>query len=271
MRFSGLDGWAPTRDALHGAAQVVGAVNVAVSAPQPNELEYSLWVQDAAVGTGPQPGLGGGALELDLAAATVRYRRDGESRFSLPVAGISQVALADAVVAALADEGVVVRPARKKIVHEAPAAVDGAHAAGWAQVATVAYEALSAFRADVAAGLATPVVLWPHHFDLAFLRFVGPGTDVHQDPQLALGLASESEGIPMPYLYAYGWPMPEGIAETPAPGATRWHTEGWTGLLLPWEALVASADPAGLLAETLRQVWAVMAPALGIREPLAPE
>ena len=63
-------------------------------------------------------------------------------------------------------------------------------------------------------------MLWPHHFDIAFIRFVGEGTDEHKDPQLAFGFAPQSDGIDMPYLYWYGWPMPDGLADAPAPGAT---------------------------------------------------
>lgn len=264
MSFPRLAGWEQTRDALHQAAQVLGAVKVAVSEPQPNELEYSLAVIPGGLGTGPQEGLGGGGLELDLARASVRFRRGGEERFVLPVARSSQVRLADALVAALAKEGVAVTPGREKIVHEAPFAVDAGHAAAWAEVVEVVHGVLSRFREGIAGGHRTPVVLWPHHFDLAFLRFVGFDADVHTDPQLSFGFAPESEGIPMPYLYWYGWPMPEGLLHQPAPGKTRWQTEGWTGLVLEWSRLVDAPDPAALLGETLEAIWDAVAPAFGV-------
>jgi hypothetical protein len=83
---------------------------------------------------------------------------------------------------------------------------------------------------------ASPVVCWPHHFDMATLIRLdaegGPGDPA--DPETArsinVGLSPGDEGIPEPYFYVVPWPPPEG--SLPALDGGNWHTAGWVGAVL---------------------------------------
>jgi hypothetical protein len=66
---------------------------------------------------------------------------------------------------------------------------------------------------------ASPVRLWPHHFDVATL--IG-GT-------LGVGFLAGDDEIDEPYWYVYDSPMPDTLPELPA---GEWHRGTWTGAVL---------------------------------------
>ena len=93
MPLPTLTGWSSTRDALHRAARVLGALRVASVDAQPNELHRSLSLIPGGVSTGR---LGAGAtLSLDFATAEVRCTEKHRSRFAVPLIGQSQTSLLD--------------------------------------------------------------------------------------------------------------------------------------------------------------------------------
>ena len=99
------------------------------------------------------------------------------------------------------------------------------------------FTALARFRAKLSGNL-TPLVLWPHHFDLGFIAFVSSDTDEHSAPQVAYGFAPCSDGLDRPYLYAYAWSKPTGyLADISVPPPARAITQGYTGLYLAYDDL----------------------------------
>jgi hypothetical protein len=104
-----------------------------------------------------------------------------------------------------------------------------------------------------------PVVLWPHHFDLAVLWFSGrlvPGQDPanaeYADEQMNFGFSTGDDTIPEPYFYATAYPAPEGWMDAPLPAGANWHTEGWQGAVLPYQRLVEAGDPRAELLDFLQ-------------------
>ncbi len=81
-------------------------------------------------------------------------------------------------------------------------------------------------RGDAAAG---PVLCWPHHFDLATLFDLGGGKTI------GVGFAPGDDGIRESYWYVNLWPYPDPARLAPLHDG-RWHTEGWTGAVLPSSA-----------------------------------
>jgi hypothetical protein len=110
-------------------------------------------------------------------------------------------------------------------------------------------------------GETSPVQLWPHHLDLAMLWFSGrlvPGVDPadeeNADEQMNFGLSPGDQTIPNPYFYVTAYPLPDGLTDTPLPAEATWYRQGFTGAILPYEALVTAADPKEMLLNFLRTV-----------------
>lgn len=83
-------------------------------------------------------------------------------------------------------------------------------------------------RAEPAAG---PPLCWPHHFDIATLLTLGGGK------MIGIGFAPGDDGIRESYWYVNLFPYPHPSLLAPLRNGS-WHTEGWTGAVLP-----ASAGP----------------------------
>lgn len=232
-----LDSWQPTADHLHLAAQVLAAARSALVSRQPNHLHLSLQVEPRGLTTGKLPN--GAALVLDFGAAALHYEAD-ETGFSLPLAGYSQSTLATALFYQLATVNLVVTP-KEALDDQTPFAINTSTSADFAHALYDIYTATARFRARLY-GMMTPIVVWAHHFDLSFLWFAALDDDEHQ-PHLNFGFAPFSPGLPRPYLYAYAYPMPADALSIPLPAPARWHTEGWTGVLIEYDTLVAEGDP----------------------------
>jgi hypothetical protein len=108
----------------------------------------------------------------------------------------------------------------------------------------------------------SPVQLWPHHFDLAVMLLSGrlvpdqdPEDPEYSDEQMSFGFVTGDENIPEPYFYATAWPPPDGLLDTPLPGAATWHTTGFTGAVLRYHALVGESDAGAALLNFLGTVY----------------
>ncbi len=109
----------------------------------------------------------------------------------------------------------------------------------------------------------TPLVVWPHGFDASQLYFPGASFDEHTQPHINYGFSPGSAGLPRPYVYAYAHPMPDGVFGTALPDGARWHSDGWTGVVIDYDVLALRGSSADELAEMLRSVHAVLAAKLG--------
>ena len=98
------------------------------------------------------------------------------------------------------------------------------------------FTALAKFRAKLN-GCMTPLVLWPHHFDLAFIWFANDSMDEHSDSHIAYGFAPFSPGLERPYFYAYAWSQTTGYLQLPLAAPAQALSEAFTGLYAPYDAL----------------------------------
>ena len=131
----------------------------------------------------------------------------------------------------------------KHVKSETEFAIDGAAAESYAYALNAAYTDLARFRAKLR-GFMTPLVLWPHHFDLAFIWFPTDKTDEQSDPQIAYGFAPCSPGLERPYFYAYAWSEPTGYLDFPLDAPAQALRDGYIGLYASYDALreVAQRD-----------------------------
>ena len=107
-------------------------------------------------------------------------------------------------------------------------------------------------RASLKPGLVSPVLLYPHHFDLSLSWF--PYDD---ERQLTLGWSTGDETIHEPYLYLTAYPEPAGFTKLTLPAPAYWQHDGFSGAVLTHNNLAAGPDPAAML----RQFTEIMKPA----------
>ena len=234
MAMPALANWEPTRDALHQIALIVGALRVACADPLPNDLHFSLDVTADSISTAEMKC--GGVLQFDFNALQLTYARGGRRVFSVDVAGHSQISLMSRLLERLDDRGCGVEPSMKHITYDSAFAIDRAQALAYAKTLQSVFTALARFRAKLS-GCMTPLVLWPHHFDLAFIWFATDGMDEHSDSQIAYGFAPFSPGLERPYFYAYAWSKSTGYLQLPLELPAQALSGPYTGLYAPYDLL----------------------------------
>lgn len=87
---------------------------------------------------------------------------------------------------------------------------------------------------------ASPVFVWPHHFDIATLISLRPPA-THIRGTIGVGHSPGDEWYAEPYWYVGPSPYPP-TANLPALDVGHWHTKGWVGAALPASEYV-NADP----------------------------
>ena len=86
-----------------------------------------------------------------------------------------------------------------------------------------------------------PIWVWPHHFDMASYFTLTDQSD-ESAPGIGIGFSPGDASYAQPYLYVNPWPAPNPNTLPAAPAPGHWHTDGFTGLVLTAEALLASED-----------------------------
>jgi hypothetical protein len=109
-------------------------------------------------------------------------------------------------------------------------------------------DVLEEFAAKLAGPRASPVVCWPHHFDMATLVTLEEGQPANAR-SIGVGVSPGDEYYAQPYVYISPWPRFDGakLPELPSPG--HWHTEGFFGAVATGDDILAMKDRGrGLLA-----------------------
>jgi hypothetical protein len=102
-------------------------------------------------------------------------------------------------------------------------------------------EVLEEFAARLAGPRASPVLCWPHHFDIATLVKLEDG-QAASARSIGVGVSPGDEHYPQPYVYISPWPRFDGgkLPDLPPPG--HWHTEGFFGAVVTGEQILAMKD-----------------------------
>lgn len=244
-----LAGWQPTRDTLHGYAQVLGAVRGALSPRQKHSGHRSLRVAAAGLTTTPIP-LGALTFEmlLDLTGHRLIVTTNRGEVWQERLRGQSVAAFSEEVVDALAALGVNPEFDRSPFTNTAAGAYDVAAVEHFWQALSQIDAVLKRFRGELRAET-SDVQLWPHGFDLAMLWFSGrlvPGVDPNvprdADEQMNFGFSTGDAGIPEPYFYATAYPLPAALPGTTLPPGAVWHNQGWQGAVLRYAEIAGAAD-----------------------------
>jgi hypothetical protein len=275
MALPKLDHWTETSFGLHRGALLLGALQRLTQPPQPAYLELGLQVVSNGLAAGSLPA--GGRVVLDFNAGSLVYTPSSGAEVSFPLNGSTQTKvfaglfgvlsqgelsrrlpvgpdLAERVRAGITSRGERYRPPRPETLwDETTIRLDAQTARDYLEVLQLVFTAIARFRARLT-GMQTSLVVWPEHFDLSTLWFQGATIDESQ-AHLNFGFAPFSDGLPDPYLYAYAYPYPQHYDPPALPEGARWHTQGWTGVVLPYDAIAAQPDPAAFVQDSCQAIY----------------
>jgi len=234
MTLPALSNWETTRDALHQVSLIVGAIRVASSDALPNDLQFSVDVTDCGISTSELNI--GGELRFDFSSFSLTYHRATGDGFTIDATSYNQKSLMQAVLDEFSILGIHIEPSMKHVTHETPFSVELSLSQDYAIVSDAMYTALARFRAKLSGGM-SPIVIWPHHFDMAFMWFATENMDEHKAPHLAIGFAPFSDGINRPYFYAYAWSQATGYVQVELDPPAQAITSSYTGLYAEYDTL----------------------------------
>lgn len=264
-----LTHYEPTIFYLHQAARLLETVRLLTRPPMPLYLQLPLEPQETALSTGVLPD--GSQVLLDFGQAALLH-----GQTVLPLAEHTQATLLEALYQALESAGTITLPATSgnysdrlylalansghpaypkppTLNHDTPLQIDKTTTAEYGHILYTLFTTIARFRARLT-GLCSPLVVWPHHFDLSMLWFAGTALDDYQ-PHLNFGFAPFSEGLPRPYLYAYAYPYPANLTTPPMPKGTYWHTTGWRGAVLPYDTIAQQPQPEQFVEQTCQALF----------------
>lgn len=108
----------------------------------------------------------------------------------------------------------------------------------------------------------TPLVLYPHHFDLSFLWFKGV-MNSEEDHHINFGFAPYSDGIDRPYFYTYTYPVPEGYKNIELPPMTQW-ADRWNGTIMYYDEVITHPFPLATVRYAMRKILGSVAPLIPV-------
>ncbi|MCH9693561.1 MAG: hypothetical protein K0U72_03550 [Gammaproteobacteria bacterium] len=246
---------APTRDAIHGYARILGDGLKACRSKRKHWWHASLRPSLNGLSTGIVRAMDDFELELDFRHSVLNMRADSNGQ-KLDLTGQSASEVAGKVAAFMGSRGVSADITKNIAMAERTAAVEGyspAHAMQMGHALRTVATALERFRAGVREET-SPVQLWPHHFDLSMIWLPGekiegqdPHNEEYSDKQMNFGFAFGDGGNPEPYFYVTAYPTPAAMAEAKLPAGATWKSEGFTGAVVSYQDVAESGDGIGYL------------------------
>ncbi|MGB0384569.1 MAG: DUF5996 family protein [Ardenticatenaceae bacterium] len=249
-----LASWQATYETLALYGKLVGKVRRALTPKQKHWWHISLRAGATGLTTTPIPaGAEADAhtfeMLLDLTNHQLVITNSSGEQSKTPLEGQSIADFCDETLNALAAMGIQPDMERSLFSDTAPRVYDPAAVARYwgvlSQIDLIFKEFKGALRRET-----SPVQLWPHHFDHAFLWFSGrlvpsydPENEEYADEQMNFGFVPGDDTYPDPYFYVTAYPAPEGFSQQPLPKDAFWRQEGWTGAIMMYDALVGAQTP----------------------------
>ncbi|MBN8620328.1 MAG: hypothetical protein J0L63_15570 [Anaerolineae bacterium] len=255
MSLPALQDWDATRNALHQAAQVVGAVRKSRINALPNYAHLGLFVTKSGLSTGALTEED--HLLLDMQQQAVIYTCPAGSIHVVPIRDHTQVSLTDAVLQAMTDAGHPASIDRSKLTGTDLLSIRPDAASQYGNALYSLYSSLARVRGRLM-GSMSPLIVWPHGFDLSFLWFKR-GFEERTDPHLNFGFSPGSTGLPRPYVYAYAYPLPATFFDIGLPEGARFNIDPWKGIVIDYDWLTGLDDHEHVLEDMLYPIYATLA------------
>jgi hypothetical protein len=225
----------PTRDRLRDAALVLSSLQRAFVPESPRQWQYGLEVNMRGLSTQPFKVAG---QELRATLDLVRYKvRLADNKW--PLQACDGPELFSEVQVWLQSQGIEAELEKPKFSDSAE--FNPAEAGLYAEALWWLEAQFRDLKAGIREGVTSPLLLYPHHFDLSLVWF--PHDD---ERQLGVGWSAGDESVAEPYLYLTAYPEPKGFTDIKLPDGAHWQSEGFSGGILPYAALAASDRPAEL-------------------------
>jgi hypothetical protein len=88
----------------------------------------------------------------------------------------------------------------------------------------------SQIKKSLPADQTSPILLYPHHFDLSLTRFIGDSRH-----QISVGFSPGDNDIKQPYIYLTSYPDDESLTNYSLPPNAYWNDRGFRGIVLLYE------------------------------------
>ena len=238
-------------ESLRQATRVLGQVRAQGHEPMKNHLQWATKPTPYGLSTGHLEN--GYELQLHFIEKKITFVENSEEVFSIELEGSSQEMLVGEVFRLLNEHGVNYQPEENKENASNPFVFDDLSIKNYLATQTRVQKTLDTIRGQLK-GNKTPVVVWPHGFDLSFLWFK-EGEDEQTDSHMIFGFSpglSDDE----PYLYSYAWPTPDGFVGSDLPPGASWERDWPTpGAKIPYSSFAGLEDPEEFIQEALLSLF----------------
>lgn len=271
--FPSLDGVKDTRDTLHWYSQAVGAIPRTHAEVQPRWQHIALRVSPKGLETSRMllPGGGKFSLLMDLTQhkTTLSSNNTGEVYEIDMRTGLTAKEFGEQIIRMAKSLGLNGKYAEENFDNSEPRKYDSQMAEKYLSVLNELNRIFNK-RRDSLSGECSPVLLWPHGFDLGFVWFGTRIVDYEENgvllqspAQLNIGFSPGDSSFSEPYFYSNPWPFEmDKLVHQPLPKGARWYLESWQGSILPYNELVNQEQAEDRLLEYARAVYDNAAPNL---------
>lgn len=235
----------PTRDRIRDAALVLGSLQRAFLPKHPRDWQHGLEVTMRGLSTQAFM-VAGKETRASLDLVTYKVRLDGNK---WPLKHCDGPEILREVRAWVQAQDVEAELEETKFSNGG--GFDPEQAKAYAEALWWLDARFRALKAELKEGVTSPILLYPHHFDLSLVWF--PYDD---ERQLGLGFSTGDETITEPYLYLTAYPEPKGFTAIGLPGGAYWQSDGFSGAILPYSALRASDRPEELFGQFANRTFA---------------
>jgi len=232
-----LAAFAPTRDYVQDVARVVGKVQQLFVEPDQHDWHRGLVVNELGIATQPLRGVAS-LIQINLRNGMVET---GDS--SWPLASTSAQDIFTKLQEWAAAKGSKKSPETPEFQTQS-STFDPAQAAQLLDAMVWSTTQLDELKAKLTTGLTSPVLLYPHHFDVSLSWF--PDNDTQQ---LTFGFSTGDETIAEPYYYTTSYPESEAFTTKVLPTPAYWQKDGFSGAVIKYNELIHDGNPAQKLAD----------------------
>jgi hypothetical protein len=233
-----------TRRQIHSAAKVIGRFREALVKPIAKNDNIWLSIVDKGFCTPPMSMLKELEIGCNLESLIIEVADNTGKYSSITLNGKSQAGAANEIKSILSKEFDINADVPADIFNsEIVLDIDMQSAKDFLGQFVNFSELLRDFWKRIAPydGVKSQICLWPHNFDNAFKWFSGKKID-DEDEFMGIGVSNGDEFYELPYVYMTFYPPLRKTNTLVIPDGAYLHDEGWTGLMLPYEAVAGKKD-----------------------------